>query len=316
MHRVRLLLGVVMLACAGWVLAQPSAEALEKARTVPIADVHMHTYAFQGPPAQAFLEQMDKNGVAWGGAVGDYRSDVAELLGQRYIAALGQREFTRVYRSQGQAGLIDPQHPVFVAFFDEAERLFAQGQAKGFGELHTDNHQSGPRNFHRQIRTDNPVMRRFFEMASKHGGFVQIHSQRSDDFLADILKLTADYPQVLTILSHCLPLSRPDDLAALFKQRANLVCELSAQGYVHNKLAGLSRPPRVHSDQGIGPGWMRLIEAYPDRIMIGTDACCGWFDAYSEMVQELRTHFLPYLAPDLMEQLAYKNAVRLLKLAP
>jgi predicted TIM-barrel fold metal-dependent hydrolase len=307
---------LVMLCCAATVLAQPTPEALAKARTIPIADVHMHNYQFKGPPAQAFLEQMDKNGVAWGGAVGDYRADVAELLASRYIPALGQREFTRVFFGQGEAGLIDPQHPVFVAFFDEAERLFAQGLAKGFGELHTDNHTSGPMRMRRHIRTDNPVMRRFYSIASKHHGFVQIHSQLDDDFVADVLKLTADYPQVLTILSHCLPLARPDDLAALFKQRPNLVCELSAQGYVHNRLAGLSRSPRVHTDQGIRPGWLQLIEAHPDRIMIGTDACCGWFDAYSEMVQELRSNFLPYLKPDLMEQLAYKNAVRLLRLDP
>ena len=151
---------------------------------------------------------MDQNGVAWGGGVGDYREDVAALLGKRYIAAVGQAEFTKVFFSAGEAGLIDPNNRLFLSFFEEAEQLMASGLAKGFGELHTDNHTSGPPRMRRHIRTDNPVMRKFYEIANKHGGFVQIHSQLDDDFVGDVLRLTADYPKVLTILSHCLQIGR------------------------------------------------------------------------------------------------------------
>ncbi|MFM1818174.1 MAG: hypothetical protein RL364_1034 [Pseudomonadota bacterium] len=298
-----------------YVSAEPlSQESIDLAKTVPIADVHMHTYKRNGPRAIEFLEQMDANGVRWGGAVGDYREDVAQLLGKRYIPAIGQAEFMRVFFSQGAAGLIDENNPVFVQFYQEAEKLLAEGKAKGFGELHTDNHNSGPKNIQRHIRTDNPVMRRFYEIANRHGAFVQIHSQLDSDFVADVLKLTADYPKVLTILSHCLPLSRPSDLERMFEQRANLVCELSAQGYIHNKLSGVNRPPRVHTEDGIREGWKRLIEKFPDRVMVGTDACCGWFGSYSDMVKEIRSNLLPSLSPSLMEKVAYKNAVRLFDL--
>lgn len=294
--------------------AQPTAASIEKARSVPIADLHMHTYQFKGPQPEQFLEQMDKNGVVWGGAVGDYREDVAKLLGPRYIPAVGQREFFRAFSTQGPQALVDDKNPIFVRLFEEASRLFDQGKAKGFGELHTDNHTSGPANMRRHIRTDNPVMRRFFEIADRHRGFVQIHSQLDEHFVDDILRLTADYPNVLTILSHCLPVAQPADLERMFSQRANLVCEMSAQGYIHNRLSGLQRPARVFGEAGIRSDWRRFIEAYPDRIMVGTDACCGWFGSYSEMVQEIRTNFLPHLEPELMEKLAYKNAVRLLGL--
>lgn len=295
-------------------MAQPTPQTIKLAKEIPIADVHMHTYRRNGPQAEAFLRQMDQNGVKWGGAVGDFREDVAVLLGNRYIPALGQAEFAQVFFSQGESGLIDPDHPAFVRLYEEAQRRFADGSAKGFGELHTDNHNSGPMRMRRHIRTDNPVMRRFYEIANQYGGFVQLHSQLDDDFVTDVLKLTADYPKVTTVLAHCLPLAKPADLERLLSQRPNLVCELSAQGAVHNQLAGLNRSPRVYSDAGIKRDWKRFIERYPDRVMIGTDACCGWFGSYTDMVVEIRTNFLPNLAPDLMKKVAYENAVRIFDL--
>lgn len=311
---ILILAATAFLSASQVVRAQPSSEAIDKAKTVPIADVHMHTYRYRAPAPREYLEEMNKNGVKWGGGVGDYRDDVAALLGNRYIPAVGQAEFLKVFRSDGESGLVDVNNPLFVSLFQDAEKLMASGNAKGFGELHTDNHNSGPPRMRRHIRTDNPVMRKFYEIANKYGGFVQIHSQLDKDFVGDILRLTADYPNVLTILSHCLPVARPKNLETLFSQRSNLVCELSAQGAVHNTLAGLQRGPRVFSDTGIKPEWKSFINKYPDRIMIGSDACCGWFDSYSEMVAELRSNLLPHLEPDIMEKIAFKNAVRLLNL--
>ncbi len=59
---------------------------------------------------------------------------------------------------------------------------------------------------------------------------------------------------------------------------------------------------------------MDLFKQYPTRVMVGSDACCGWFGSYSEMIDEIRINLLPYLELELMEKLAYKNAVDLLGL--
>ena len=289
--------------------AQITPETAEIAKTIPIADVHMHAYRRGGPTAAQVLEQMDQNGVRWGGAVGDFREDVATRLGNRYIPALGQAEFARVFFSKGETALMDDNDPVFQQLFDEAERRLADGTAKGFGELHTDNHTSGPFRMQRYIPTDNPVVRRFFSIADKHGGFVQIHTQWDDKFNDDILRLAADFPNAKVILSHCLPVSKPADLERLFAARENIYCELSAQGAIHNQLSGLRRPPRVFSQEGVRPDWMALIRRYPTRVMVGSDACCGWFDSYSAMIDEIRTNLLPHFEPELMERVAYKNAV-------
>ena len=162
--------------------AQHSAESVELAKNIPIADVHMHTYSRGGPSSAALLEQMDKNNVRWGGAVGDYRADVADKLKERYIPAIGQIEFMEVFFSRGASALTDEENWTFRRLYKNAEEQFANGTVKGFGELHTDNHSSGPQNIRRTIRTDNPAIRRMYAIANKHDGFIQIHSQQNDSF--------------------------------------------------------------------------------------------------------------------------------------
>jgi predicted TIM-barrel fold metal-dependent hydrolase len=297
-----------------YLCAQPTPQTIELAKTIPIADVHMHTYSRGGPSSAAFLEQMDKNNVRWGGAVGDFRSDVADKLKERYIPAIGQIEFFEVYFSRGASGLTDEDNWTFKRLYKNAEEQFANGTIKGFGELHTDNHSSGPQNIRRTIRADNPAMRKMYSIANNYNGFVQLHSQHDEIFTTDVLKLSADFPNTITVLSHCLPSSKPSDLANLFSQRKNIVCEMSATGTVHNQILGLNRPARAFDDKGLRPAWKRLIETYPDQLMVGTDACCGWFASYSDMIAEIRSNLLPYLSPELMEKIAYKNAVRIFKL--
>ena len=143
-----------------YICAQPTPQTIELAKTIPIADVHMHTYSRGGPSSAAFLEQMDKNNVRWGGAVGDYRADVSDKLKERYIPAIGQIEFFEVYFNRGASGLTDEENWTFKRLYKNAEEHFANGTIKGFGELHTDNHSSGPHNIRRTIRADNPAMRR------------------------------------------------------------------------------------------------------------------------------------------------------------
>ena len=290
------------------------ARSVELAKTVPIADIHMHTYSRNGPGTAEVVERMTANNIRWGGGVGDLRRDIADALHGRHIPAAGQREFAESFFRQGASSLVETENVYFRDLFREAHDMFAKGTIKGFGELHTNNEHSGPQPFRRKLKTDNPVIRKFYAIANEFSGFVQLHTQHNAEFTEDILRLSEDFPNTTTILSHCLPHGQPEDLANLFKQRKNIMCEMSATGELHNRLARVNRPGRAYSANGLRPKWKALIEEFPDRIMLGSDTCCGWDAHYTEAITEIRTNLLPYLRFDVIEQVAYKNALRVFKL--
>jgi len=289
-------------------------ESIELAKTVPIADVHMHTYQQNPRSASWWREQMNANNVKWGGAVGDYREDVQAELKDRYLPAIGQIAFFKVFFKDGTRGLIDSENEVFKDLYISADKLFESGQVKGFGEFHTDNHTSGHPRIRRVIRTDNPAMRKFYAIAEKHKGFIQIHAEYDRDFEKDILSLAADFPNVTTVLSHCLNTRDVATLGALLSKQKNITCEMSATGEAINRLLGLSKLPIAFNSSGPNKEWKTLVETYSDQIMLGTDPCCGADRGYSELISEFRVNFLPYFSPEIIEKVAYKNAVRIFKL--
>jgi predicted TIM-barrel fold metal-dependent hydrolase len=294
--------------------AQSSPVTIELAKNIPIADAHMHTYQQNPRSAVWWREQMDANNVKWGGAVGDYREDVQFELKDRFIPAIGQIDFFKVFFKDGSQGLMDPENQTFKELYGRSDKLFGFGLIKGFGEFHTDNHTSGHPRIRRVIRTDNPAMRKFYAIADKHSGFIQIHAEFDRNFEIDILSLSADFPNVTTILSHCLSTNDANALGSLFSKRKNITCEMSATGEVINRLLGLNKSPIAFNSFGPFKEWKKLIENYPDQVMLGTDPCCGADRGYSELISELRVNLLPYFSPEIMEKLAYKNAVRIFKL--
>ena len=219
--------------------------------------------------------------------------------------------YFRIFFKDGARGLTDPDNSVFLDLYARGENLLKSGKIKGFGEFHTNNTTSGHPRIRRAIRVDNPAMRKFYSIADKYQGFVQIHAEFDKDFERDILSLSADYPNATTVLSHCLSSSNANVLASLFSKRNNITCEMSATGEVINKLLGLNKNPIAFNSSGPFDGWKKLIESYPDQVMLGTDPCCGADGGYSELVAEFRTNLLPYFSPEIIEFTASINVASL-----
>jgi hypothetical protein len=292
------------------VFAQPTETSLALARSLPIADVHLHTYSAS---ATYYRDAMDRNNVLWAGGVGPLPSDMQSLLGDRFIPAIGHAEFDTLLRQS--RSFTDPDQLTFSQLFARADELFKAGKLKGFGELHTDNWDSSPRlEYRRQFRLDNPAMRKIYEIANRYGGFVQIHSGMDATFADDLLALSKDFPEAVTILSHCLPKVRPSEMRSFFQNRSNIYCELSGGGPVHAGNNPNLRGGKFYNAQGPKPGWKELFLEFPDRIMLGSDTCCGFEKRYDEIVQEQREQLLAFLPPDVMKKIAYENALRVLKL--
>jgi len=209
-----------------------------------------------------------------------------------------------VFFSAGETGLYDLRNPIFVNLFDQADQAFRAGVVRGFGEIHINNISPfAPSRGQRKIDLTSPVVLKMFEIAQKYDGFVQIHTMSNSGF-EQLLSVSAKYPRVRLILAHCLPGATAEEIAELFKKRANLFCDLSATGPIH-------RNQRVYSTVGPKKNWVEVIERYPARFMLGTDPCCGLDDQYSGLISELREHLLPYLKESTLRAVANGNARRI-----
>lgn len=290
---------------ASWgvpVAPRPESEAL--AQSVPIADVHMH-FDIARQTVDQMVRRMNESHVRWGGGVGDYSPELQNALGSRYIAALGQAEFTQVLMSSGEQGLQNADHPVFVRFFKDAESRMASGQARGFGEIHIHNRSNVAAHdpFGRTIPLDSPVVRRMYEIADAHSGFVQIHYNKDPRTVEHIIAMSRRYPRAMTLIAHCMPVGTPEDIRKILDAAPNTMCEISGATHIHGV-------KRIVTPEGINSGWLQMIEDHPDRVMMGTDPCCGLMRRYAEIVHIMRTKALAAMKPETLEKVAYKNAVR------
>ena len=285
---------------------RPESESL--AQSVPIADVHMH-FDIKRQTVEQMLRRMNESNVRWGGGVGDYSPEMQAALGKRYVPAIGQTEYTKVLMESGEAGLQNAEHPIFVQFFRDAEVLMADGKALGFGEIHIDNRSSVNSNdpFGRSIPLDSPVIRRMYEIAQQHSGFVQIHYNKNPRTIDQTLVMSKRYPDALTIIAHCMPVGSPDDIRRIFKEAPNVMCEISGATHIH----GI---PRIVTPAGMNSRWLELIEDFPDRVMLGTDPCCGLMPRYGDIVKTMRTNALAAMKPETLQKVAFKNAQRVFKL--
>ncbi len=290
-------------------------ESIELAKTVPIADVHMHTV---DRFTSFHKEQMDRNNVKWGGGVGPTgknppsTKDMQLALGNRYFFGLGQAEFTQVFFTAGADGLTHANSKAFVEMFKVAEGLLETRQAYGFGEIHVDNNNSSPsNNFRRKITLDNPVIRTMYEMANKHSSFIQLHMEADDANIAALKRYLLEFPQVNTVISHGLPYGKQTLIRDLLEKHPNIYFELSRKGSVLNeKEVGQAFSAR----NGVKDIWLKSLEMYPDRFMVGSDTHYPDESRYDDVMNEFRDGLFPYLRPETLKKVAYQNAVKVFRL--
>ena len=290
-------------------------ESLELAKTVPIADVHMHTV---DRFTSFHKEQMDRNNVKWGGGVGPTgknppsTKDIQAALGNRYLFGLGQAEFTQVFFSAGAEGLTNTNSKAFVDMFKVADNLLETRQAYGFGEIHIDNNNSAPsNNFRRKVTLDNPVVRTMYEIANKHSSFIQLHMEADDANMAALKRYLLEFPKVSTIISHGLPYGKQTLIRDLLEKHPNIYFELSRKGAVLNEKEAAQA---FSSRSGVKDIWLKSIEMYPDRFMIGSDTHYPDESRYDDVMKEFRDGLFPYLQPETLKKVAYQNAVKIFRL--
>jgi predicted TIM-barrel fold metal-dependent hydrolase len=296
--------------------SEPTAESRQLARSTPIFDMHMHVYPGLTP---AELEaRMDRNGVQWGGGVGALspKVDIAPFkahLRGRYYPTLAQPEMAASFSQGGAAAMSNPENPLIRRSLERARFLFPRGEAFGFGELilYNQNSAASP-SFRRQARVDSPPVRQMFEIADEHGLFIQIHIEAQAGPLNQLKQLMTAFPKVSVVLSHCLAMtSGPREMEILFDAFPQVHCELSARS--QTVLTGPDAYAQVYGFGFAKPEWVKSIEKYPDRYMVGTDATSDAVN-YDAEVRQIREGLFPRLTPDTLAKVAHLNAKRLVRL--
>lgn len=156
---------------------------------------------------------------------------------------------------------------------------------EGIGEFH----------IHRLDQSDEPLFRNVIKMARERDIYLHVHSDSEP-----IRWLYSLDPDVKIIWAHAGLGERAQAVYALMDEFPTLVADTSLREYAI-----------LGDGEGLDPDWEKIIYAFQDRLMIGSDTWVNsqWDDYDSIMASNRR--WLSMLPRDVAEKIAYKNAEKL-----
>jgi hypothetical protein len=267
---------------------------------LPYADAHVHL----NDPA-AWVRLMDQEGV----------TRVVALAG-RDVGNAALRDAGRRWPGRILPFLsISPEHREFRAAWEAdderlvpyVDSLLAGGGFHGIGEISV-SHFPGAGFPEADFDPSGRTMRSLLALARKHRVPVLVHAEVTR--LREFEALLADHRDVTVIWAHGgytpLFLAR-----RLLEAHPNLVYELSARTW--------TRHPRspdytIFRNEGeVWPEWLALIEAMPERFLVGTDAAVRSEANDVANIRRVRS-FLDQLSPAVRRLVGSENLDRILRL--
>ncbi|MBA2963265.1 MULTISPECIES: amidohydrolase family protein [Ramlibacter] len=325
---VSLRLAVATAFLAGSVFAQDARP--PAAATLPLADVHFHLMTFMTPAD--LKARMEKHNIQWTISAGAFGiPDVAtpmerdagaqQLLKDRYIPATGLYETYHAERKVGVRLYTDQPSPEREELLRSIEEQLAV-QPRVVAEMVPNAESSSVLpTFRRRIATDGPYYRQLLTVAKKQGRPVPMHMQFHRESVQQLSQLLQDQPDGIVLLSHCGKDSAAKDVRVMLEKHPNLYCDLSFRGAPLATAESRQDPARLifwgkslFQSAGMKPEWRQLVEDHPDRFMVGIDDVHSW-GIYDDTVTAIREGVLAQLTPATAEKVAFRNAVRLFRLA-
>jgi len=191
---------------------------------------------------------------------------------------------------------------------------------RGIGEIHTEYPQTDS---YDGMRLIDPGMLELYDYAAENSLIVMIHPQESD--IKDLRVALAHNTKTIFLLHG---LERAEKfLPTLFQEYDNLYFSIDSnlledytlahQGMTKEKFLNNLQSNEMYYKILVSSlqHWKPLIEAYPDRMMWGTDALWSWHfedEVYGEIAWFGRA-FIGGLSPEVQEKFAYKNAEKLIE---
>ncbi|WP_164662276.1 amidohydrolase family protein [Tropicibacter sp. Alg240-R139] len=247
---------------------------------LPIFDAHIHYKepAWNTYPVESVIEMMDRNGVAMG--LVSSTPDEGTIMLWEYAPNRIVPELRPYHGSAGSSNWTKVTD--MEAYLTNRLTRFPH---EGIGEFH----------IHRLDTSDEPFFRSVIQMARERDIFLHVHSSSEP-----IRWLYSLDPQVKIIWAHAGLGDSATTVFDLMNSHPELLADTSLR---ENEILGWGR--------GLDPDWKRVIFAFPDRLMVGSDTWVnGQWDDYDEIIQSNRA-WLALLPRDIAEQIAYRNAERI-----
>ena len=202
-------------------------------------------------------------------------------------------------------------------FMDEVRRKAASGKYYWLGEASVRGKIGGREN----SAPDDKKLKELLDIAARYHLPVTIHHnplveengvwRHTEEYARFIEATLAHNPRATIVWTHWCGLSTPTDIRRLLKRFPNLHCGLAWIRKIRTSLPN----PVVDENARFMPGWKDLIEAYPDRFLMGVDhgAKKGQLKKYPRWIKSIRTA-LGGLSPKAARKVATENFHRLLQL--
>ncbi len=258
----------------------------------PLIDAHSHLPGVQAIDAYvAAMKRHHVRRVVLLGVGGVQKNDAV------WIAAAAKK-----YPGLVVAGVPLPD-PASRTAAETLDASLGETKARVVGEVHV-------RQASRKIDRDpsHPAFLKLLTIAARHGAAVVIHDELTEDATRKLEKALAAERQAVIVLAHAGE-ATPGALRAVLARHPNLMVDLSGMHF--------QRTPSLASESGpLDPGWKTLIEAMPDRFLMGIDVWAPrlFEPAMLDRLMKWTRRILGELTPETAERVAWKNAAALYRL--
>ena len=255
----------------------PSTSRQQSPSPMPIFDAHLHYShdAWENLPPPAAIDVLRRAGLKrafLSSSDDDGQQKLYALAPDLIVPSL------RPYRTRGDTTTW-AKDPGVVTYLEERLKKYRYAAV---GEFHLYGNDA-----------DLPVPRRMVELAKEHGLILHAHS----DVIA-VEKLFAQWPEARILWAHS-GFAQASEVRAMLKKHRNLWCDLAFRG-------------EHYSGNKVTDEWRALFVEFPDRFTLGTDTFTPERWLYVIEHANAARQWLPSLPKDVADNIASRNAERLL----
>jgi predicted TIM-barrel fold metal-dependent hydrolase len=281
------------------------------AASVPIIDLHFHPEPGWGDVAVLF----DQIGVRAAGNGASGPDSLALELAARHpgrVLAFGGGYDMRQLVLRYGAGAWNLEREDVEGFLRRLEAELQAGRFEGIGEVHVNNWNSNIAGSP-QYRwpADSPLLHRLLSLSATYEVPLSVHMDAEAESVLQMERLLAANRDGTVLWAHTGHFAEPELLRRMLETHPNLYCELS---YRISMSASRTAIP-MDTNGRLKENWKELLEAFPDRFVVGTDLGGPSAAGYGSMIAFWR-RILEQLSPQTAAKIAYQNAEDLLNSRP